>query len=1045
MHLKTQVLCFGWLGLMCLGLTGCAESEVTQNLDTQVEDSMTTDATSADGATEDTAPIEDTAEPDVTDAGSQCSPGDGCFGEPCGAADDCISGICTTHMGDKVCSKTCDAECPKGWSCTLVDSGGDGQYVCMSNFSHLCLPCDDSGDCLGDVPNACVKYPNGLSFCGGACDLENPCPEGYGCQEVDVAGGEKSYQCIADSMMCECSSLAVASNLTTPCEITNDLGTCEGIRVCTEEGLKECDAVVPSEEQCNGIDDNCDGDVDEGTCDDGNPCTEDGCDPADGCVHTPITGGECLDGSACTQADHCEDGACVGEEVICNDNEECTEDSCDPELGCQYAPTFADCDDGDACTVGDTCKEGKCASGVLFECNDDNPCTDDSCGEAGCLFESNEVECDDNDPCTTESACKDGACSAVTPLDCNDDNFCTDDGCDPATGCTNVENASKCDDGDPCTTGDECTAGGCLPGVAVDCDDNNPCTDDSCDPATGCVYTNNNATCSDGSDDTKDDTCNGAGTCVGTPYDCPEPPQCTASFVKDGQGCVPTYAAGGVACDDNDLTTKDDVCDGTGGCAGSSYECPEATACTPSYTQDGTTCIPTHAAPGALCDDEDNATNSDSCDGAGGCAGLPYDCPATSDCTPNYAKDGSGCIAVYAGEGVLCDDKDDTTKTDVCDGAGGCAGTPYTCPEATACTTEYTQNGSECIAVFANNGTGCDDGLDNTKNDVCDGSGSCAGEAYNCPATDECNTAYTQNGADCVPTFAPDGTTCENDKYCSAGTCTAYVKPVVTFSNDLSGSHSATAGDNKTFSVAAQDTANPNETVTYQWYLSTNGGGSYSPINGADSSSLTRYNPFYYSDNGHVIKCRATVTNIAGTTTLDSTPCSLNVKQKFECDGNNNSGQVKISSGGHKPSGENGDQSWGSWSPGGGVCEVNGSTNNFSAGGRCDLGCKTNGVYQGYDMQLQLRITRSTNGTKKHWGDSFGSSNSCGKSSNFQINANGGDWNPIEDGTPTFHLMIIDNGTGCKNGAGNTIFAEANDVYLNYTYKTGSYKFNQRP
>ena len=151
MHLKTQVLCFGWLGLMCLGLTGCAESEVTQNLDTQVEDSMTTDATSADGATEDTAPIEDTAEPDVTDAGSQCSPGDGCFGEPCGAADDCISGICTTHMGDKVCSKTCDAECPKGWSCTLVDSGGDGQYVCMSNFSHLCLPCDDSGDCLGDA------------------------------------------------------------------------------------------------------------------------------------------------------------------------------------------------------------------------------------------------------------------------------------------------------------------------------------------------------------------------------------------------------------------------------------------------------------------------------------------------------------------------------------------------------------------------------------------------------------------------------------------------------------------------------------------------------------------------------------------------------------------------------------------------------------------------------------------------------------------------------------------------------------------------------
>ena len=72
--------------------------------------------------------------PDVTDAESDasggCQPGEGCFGEPCESADDCLSSICTMHMGDTVCSKTCDATCPQGWSCQFVNAGGgDGQFV----------------------------------------------------------------------------------------------------------------------------------------------------------------------------------------------------------------------------------------------------------------------------------------------------------------------------------------------------------------------------------------------------------------------------------------------------------------------------------------------------------------------------------------------------------------------------------------------------------------------------------------------------------------------------------------------------------------------------------------------------------------------------------------------------------------------------------------------------------------------------------------------------------------------------------------------------
>ena len=112
----------------------------------------------------DSLPEPDISEPDlgVEDMASEdlvvapCEAGEGCFGELCTSAEECLSGICTMHMGDKVCSRTCDESCPEGWSCTLAGAGGDAQYVCLSNYSHLCLPCETSEGCLGDKPNACV-------------------------------------------------------------------------------------------------------------------------------------------------------------------------------------------------------------------------------------------------------------------------------------------------------------------------------------------------------------------------------------------------------------------------------------------------------------------------------------------------------------------------------------------------------------------------------------------------------------------------------------------------------------------------------------------------------------------------------------------------------------------------------------------------------------------------------------------------------------------------------------------------------------------------
>ncbi|MEC9073099.1 MAG: hypothetical protein VX938_11985, partial [Myxococcota bacterium] len=85
--------------------------------------------------------VEDTAGPD------ECTD-EGCFGTPCDGPDDCFSGLCAPHMGDEVCTQTCEAECPAGWSCSLIAlGGGDPSYICVSNFAHLCLPCLSADDC----------------------------------------------------------------------------------------------------------------------------------------------------------------------------------------------------------------------------------------------------------------------------------------------------------------------------------------------------------------------------------------------------------------------------------------------------------------------------------------------------------------------------------------------------------------------------------------------------------------------------------------------------------------------------------------------------------------------------------------------------------------------------------------------------------------------------------------------------------------------------------------------------------------------------------
>jgi hypothetical protein len=153
-------------------------------------------------------------------------------------------------------------------------------------------------------------------------------------------------------------------------------------------------------ELCDGLDNDCDGVADDGAnaaCDDHNACTDDQCMGTTGCVHANNTRA-CDDGTPCTSGDTCSGGACTGT----------------PRDGIA-------CDDRNVCTTGDFCSGGVC-HGTPRSCDDHNPCSDDSCNPAwGCDYAPNTLPCDDSNPCTSGDRCSGYHCGGEY-RDCSDGN-----------------------------------------------------------------------------------------------------------------------------------------------------------------------------------------------------------------------------------------------------------------------------------------------------------------------------------------------------------------------------------------------------------------------------------------------------------------------------------------------------------------------------------------------------------------------------------------------------------------------------------------------
>ena len=758
-------------------------------------------------AAEEILPVADALEVEVI---LECQPGDGCFGDSCQDAADCLSGLCLDHMGDKVCSQTCIEECPDGWSCELVSGfGPDVNYVCLSPFSLLCRPCVTSDDCTTPtgLEEVCVDYGENGRFCGAKCG-DSPCPNGFSCLAADTAEGTTVQQCVADAGVCLCSQTAVELGLFTVCSTSNDLGSCEGKRTCGADGLGACDALAPSIEECNGIDDDCDGEIDNGVCDDENACTSDQCDPDAGCVHEPLTGTECGDLDVCTLADHCLDGECVGTAIDCADDNPCTVDNCDPAGGCNYTFNSADCDDDDPCTVADECNMGICDGfPVDCECVKDSDCLTfedgDVCngtlicdtgvvphecavnpgsavacpepeGQAAqcqkaqchpvtgeCTVEpANEGQsCDDGDECTFGEACSNGVCQGDEPVNCNDGNPCTDDLCEPEAGCFFENNQADCDDGDLCTVSDICADGACLSGSPLACDDGNVCTDDTCDGATGCVHAANQMACDDGNACTTGDQCQ-AGTCDGTGnVDCVDDNPCTDDWCDPVLGC--SHADNQFPCDDDDACTAEDQCAGGSCVGGPSVNCNDGNLCTNDSCDPALGCA--YQFNDSPCNDADACTPEDQCKN-GVCEGTGLlDCDDVNVCTDDSCHAKQGCVHQFNAE--PCDDDNVCTLEDAC-GGGSCGSIKeLTCDDDNLCTDDSCDPESGCHNLANQNP--CDDDNPCTTSDVCEAKECVGASPLNCNDGNVCTDDSCDSQVGCV--YGTNQGDCSDDDACTVG------------------------------------------------------------------------------------------------------------------------------------------------------------------------------------------------------------------------------------------------------------------------------------
>jgi MYXO-CTERM domain-containing protein len=230
---------------------------------------------------------------------------------------------------------------------------------------------------------------------------------------TDFVTGVSGIQCSGGGVSCD----------------TGKLGVCAlGVTACAQ-GMVTCTQLFqPGPETCNGLDDDCNGKIDDGAvCPGTDVCVNGACVPHCSTNEFPCEGnavcdsasGLCVDPSCekvtCPSGQICAAGQCRApcQGVVCPHGQDCVNDAC------------VDLCKGVACPSGQVCRSGKCFDGC------------DACDGISCQAP---LTCD-----AQTSDCKDPSCP---------------NGCPAGTFC----DAGQCKDdcsGAACPPGQTCTGGAC--------------------------------------------------------------------------------------------------------------------------------------------------------------------------------------------------------------------------------------------------------------------------------------------------------------------------------------------------------------------------------------------------------------------------------------------------------------------------------------------------------------------------------------------------------------------------------------------------------
>jgi hypothetical protein len=506
-------------------------------------------------------------------------------------------------------------------------------------------------------------------------------------------------------------------------------------------------------ETCDGKDNDCDGQKDEASCEDDNLCTDDVCDPAIGCKHE-FNSDPCTDYNPCTEQDHCAFGECSGSFLPCEDDNPCTANSCDPKVGCTFTYKGGACDDGNPCTTNDACQQGVCAGTATgCECNSDIDCK---------AFEDGDL-CNGTLKCDKAAPPYKCVVNALTVPDCKlppgADATCSKAQCVPATGQCLAAPANEgmiCNDNNLCTVNEICTGGSCT-GQLKPCNDANPCTDDQCNPLTGCQYTYNTNPCDDGNQCTIGDACQG-GACVGgSGLPCNDNNPCTSDSCVPGKGC--THANNAAPCTDSNECTTSDTCVAGVCVGGPGLNCDDGNLCTNDLCDPNTGCK--YAYNQAPCDDGNKCTSGDACQG-GTCVGSQQlKCDDFNPCTTDSCDKVFGCK--YDLNTLPCNDGNACTKNDVCSN-GVCSGEAVTCNDSNLCTSDACDAKQGCLYTPVSGP--CDDNNPCTTSDFCQLGKCMPGQGTNCDDGNTCTKDTCAANGSCSHSNL-DGLACDDGNECT--------------------------------------------------------------------------------------------------------------------------------------------------------------------------------------------------------------------------------------------------------------------------------------